>query len=407
MTEEELLELESRLSFQFFWEEANQDPNSPGYGLIRDRAPGQKEMASIASMGYGLTAYAIGVERGWVGRKEAEERTIGMLGTMLNNVEHNHGFFHHFLDMQTAKQYRGCEISVIDTAILICGAIASGEYFGGEVKALADRLYRQVDWNWYRNPATNQFYMGYLENKGGHFGTWDHYAEQFMMYFLGAGSPTHPADPEMFYDFDRYVGSYNGIEPIIHSTQGALFVYQFSHAWFDLRGKIDRDGRDWFENSVLASKAARQFCIDRAGQYRTFGPNSWGLTACDGPKGYSGGYGADPNTTDRDFVDSTIPPCGAAGSIVFTPRESIDALMHFYHEVPQLWGKYGFRDAYNLDVTPTWVAEDVIGIDKGITLLMIENYRSEFVWNIFMKNKHVQEGMKKTGVVSREANTLA
>lgn len=393
------------MSFQFFWDEANVDPNSPGYGLIRDRAPGQKNMASIASMGFGLTAYAIGAERGWVGTEDAFERSRGMLLTMLRHADHRHGFFHHFLHMETAKQYEGCEISVIDTAIFLCGAITAGEYFGGEVKRLAGELYERVDWNWYRNPKTNQFYMGYLEQDGGHFGKWDHYAEQFMMYFLGAGSPTHPVNPEMFYDFDRYVGSYGGFHPIIHSTQGALFVYQFSHAWFDLRGRKDRDGVDWFENSVLASKAARQFCIDRADRYKTFGPNSWGLTACDGPGGYSGGYGADPNTAEEDFVDSTIAPCGAAGSIVFTPKESIDALLHFYNEVPGLWGPYGFRDAFNLDAEPAWVGEDVIGIDKGITLLMIENYRSGFVWKLFMNNKYAQEGMERTGVIRREASS--
>lgn len=401
MNSEALLELESRRSFEFFWNEANANLESAGYGLIRDRAPGLPDMASIASVGYGLAGIAIGAERGWVTKEQAYERALGTMNTLFNHAEQRHGFFFHFLDMNTANQFGGCEVSVIDTAIAICGVLFAGEYFGGEVRAQAHKIYERVEWNWYRNPATNQFYMGYNDHEGRHFGTWDHYAEQFMMYFLGASSPTHATDPEMFYDFDRYVGHYGEFGPVIHSTQGALFVYQFSHAWFDLRNKVDRAGVDWFENSVQASKANRQFCIDRADTYKTFGPDSWGLTACDGPRGYSGGYGASPNVSKPDFVDSTIPPCGAAGSIVFTPEESISTLQHFYNDFPSLWGRYGFQDAYNLDETPAWYASDVIGIDKGITLLMIENYRTGFVWQYFMQNPYVQKGMQLCGLVDK------
>ncbi len=403
ISNEELLELESRKSFEFFWEEANTDPHSPGYGLIRDRAPGLPSMSSIASVGYGLTAIAIAASRGWVSEAEAEQRVLGTLNTFLKHAEQRHGFYFHFLDMDTAKPYGGCEVSVIDTAILICGALAAGQYFGGEAEELAKELYERVEWDWYRNAETNQFYMGYDDKSGRHFGTWDHYAEQFMMYFLGAASPTHPVPADMFEDFTRYLGYYGGVGPVIHSTGGALFVYQFSHAWFDLRGREDKFGVDWFQNSVNATLANRQFCIDNAGKSATFGPNSWGLTACDGPRGYSGGYGANPNTTKNDYVDGTIPPCGAAGSIVFTPEESIAAMQHYYTHYPNLWGRYGFKDAYNLDEQPEWYAEDVIGIDKGITLLMIENYRTGFVWRQFMDIPVVRLGMARCMGAPRSA----
>lgn len=396
MRDEKILDLESKGCFDFFWNEANSDENSKGYGLIRDRAPGIPKMASIASVGYGLTALVIGVERKWVTYDEAYERALGTMKTFWSNVHHVNGFFFHFLDIHTAKRYKRCEVSVIDTAILICGILTAGEYFGGEVKELAEKIYLRVDWNWYVDHNRNLYFMGYTPEKG-HFGEWDFFAEQFMMYFLGAASTTHPINPELFYIFERHHNAYKDYPEIIHTRTGSLFTYQFSHAWYDLRNTYDRYGFDWWENSVVATKMNRQFCMDNSNKFKTFGANSWGLTACDGPRGYTGCYGAPPSEKSNTghYTDGTVPPCGAAGSIVFTPDFVIDTLNYLYGNVSELWGKYGFNDAYNLDITPSWYCKDVIGIDKGITLLMIENYRTGLVWDVFMKNKYAKLGMEK------------
>lgn len=409
---EELLKLESRACFEFFWNEVNTDINSPGFGLISDRVPTDGTMASIASVGFGLTAIVIGVERGWIQFEQGYVRTLGTLNTLWNNVENVNGFYYHFIDMNTGRRWGNCEVSNVDTAIAICGALTAAEYFGGEVKEKAQQIYERVNWEWFRDPVRNQFYMGYSPEKGFE-GYWDFYAEQMMMYFLGAASPTYPVNSDMFYSFIRHESSYNNGLPFINSWYGSIFTYQFTHAWFDFKGLVDKDGVDWWQNSVKASIASRQYCIDESKRYKTFGENSWGLTACDGPFGYSGRYGAPPsgskfmgryNTHHRN--DGTIPPCGAAGSIVFTPVEAINSLCYYYENFPQLWGKYGFKDAYNLDVSPVWFAEDYIGIDKGITLLMIENYGTNLVWDIFMKNKYVQLGIERCGLVE-ESNVAA
>ncbi|WP_062236063.1 glucoamylase family protein [Fictibacillus sp. FJAT-27399] len=400
LTNEQLLELESKHSFLFFWNETNTDCGSPGFGLIRDRAPGDPDMCSVASVGYGLTALVIGAEREWISRDAAYERADGTLNTLLLNAEEVNGFFYHFLSMETGKRARKSEVSIIDTAIALCGAMTAGEYFGGKIKEKTQQLYERVNWEWYRNPETNQFYMGYTPERG-HWGAWDLYAEQFMMYFLAAASPTHPVNPEMFYDFHRQVSSYGDGPLFIYTWLGSLFTFQFSHAWFDLQNKTDQDGIDWWENSVKATLAHRQYCIDESKTFKTYGPNSWGLTACDGPAGYSGRYGAPPSgrdgANDLHHPDGTVPPAGAIGSIVFTPQESMEAMQHYYNNVPELWGEYGFIDAYNLDVTPAWFGTNVIGIDKGISLLMIENYRSGLVWKWFMKNEYAQKGLQLTG----------
>lgn len=399
---EQFLELESLKSFEFFWKEANSKLGSPGYGLIRDRAPGNPGLSSVASVGFGLTAIAIGADRGWVPKQEAYDRALGTLNTLLNHAEQKNGFFYHFLNMDDAKRAGKSEVSIIDTAITVNGAITAGEYFGGEVKAKAEELYKRIDWEWYRDPNRNMFHMAYSPEEG-FKGWWDFYAEQLMVYMLASGSPTHPTNPEMFYSFKRDVKAYGDGKPFIHSWFGSLFTHQYSYAWFDFRGKTDREGVDWWENSVIATKANRQFSIAKSTDYKSLGPNAWGLTASDGPNGYNGRYGAGPSgfANDQHFVDGTVPPSGAAGAIVFTPEESKTALAH-YSEIPGLLGEYGFKDAYNLDVSPAWFDRDVIGIDKGITLLMIENYRDGFVWKTYMKNMFVRQGADKIGIRSRD-----
>ncbi|WP_161793348.1 glucoamylase family protein [Cohnella kolymensis] len=377
--------------------------------MVRDRAPGTalnaQNMSSVASVGFGLSAIVIGADRGWITREEGFERARGTLNTLLHHAAQKNGFFYHFLNMQTAERYGSTELSIIDTGIAINGALSAGEYFGGEVKELADQLYKNVDWEWYRDPNPgerfNQFYMGYSPEHG-FSGHWDFYAEQFMLYFLGAASPTHPVNSDMFYDFMRRPASYGGYPEFIHSWFGSIFTHQFSFAWFDMRNMVDREGVNWWNNSVVATKSSRQFAIDNSAKYKTFGPDSWGLTASDGPYGYEGRYGSAPSGfgNDQHRIDGTMAPAGTLGSIVFTPNEVISALRHYY-SYPNLIGEYGLKDAYNLDVSAEgWYGEDVIGIDKGITLVMIENYRTGLLWNLMNKNKYVQAGMKKVGLVN-------
>ncbi len=284
-------------------------------------------------------------------------------------------------------------MSVIDTALLLMGAMAAGEYFGGECMRLWEELYGEVDWDWYRDPRLNQYYMGYHE-KEGHFGHWDHYAEQFIMYFLGVAAPEHPVPPSLFYDCPLFCDVYKDSGLIYHSYCGGLFVYQFSHAFLNLQGKRDRRGIDWYENSRRAVKAARQYCIDNPGQKKTYGADAWGMTACMTPHGYSGAQGALPCVgNDKNEADGTVPPCGAIGSMPFCPEEVESAARH-YASMPQLQGKYGFLDAYNLDVEPAWFSDRYIGIDKGISLLMIENYRSGLIWRLTDQNRYMQRAFE-------------
>ena len=402
---EVLLVKELKKCYDFFINEANLDINSKGYGLIKDKYGKSEEVSSIASVGFGLAGLIIGVKRKWIKYETAKFRTSKTLDTFLNNVEGENGFFYHFVNMNTGKREWNCEISIIDTAIFICGALISGEFFEGEVKEKAIQLYKKVNWEWYRNKENNYFYMGYSKEKG-FSGAWDMYAEQLMLYVLGVASPTYPVNKEMYVCLKKEKVNYKNLEDIIYTYCGTLFTYQFSHAWIDFRDREDENGIDWFENSKKASLANRLYCIDNNKKFRTYNENSWGITACIGPKGYSGEYGAMPYDKDFKFLnDGTIPPCGAAGSIVFTPKESIMALENYYNNYPKLWGKYGFKDAYNLE-NGEWYSKETLGIDKGITMLMLENYLTETIWQYFMKNKYVQKGLEILNITKKDKEKI-
>jgi hypothetical protein len=257
-----------------------------------------------------------------------------------------------------------------------------------------EAIYKRVNWQKYYDADRNYFFMGYKPESGG-FGQWDHYAEQMMQYILGVASPTYPVSRKIYAGFDRSLGKYGEYE-FRNSPGGSLFTHQFSHAWFDFKDKVDADGINWYDNSVIATLAARQYCIDHPENFKTFGENSWGLTACEGPDGYRG-YGSAPfhPNCDVNINDGTVAPCASIGSLPFAPKEVKAAVEHFYNEVPQLWSKYGFLDAYNLD--RDWTAPIVIGIDKGISLLMIENERSNLIYDLYMTNEYVKKAEQMLG----------
>lgn len=396
-TAEEIIELEMRASFDFFWTQAVTAEGSAAYGLISDRAPGNPGLASIASVGFGLTAIVIGVEKGYITQEQGFERVDKTLDT-LASMDHVEGFFYHFVNMSNAKRSGNSEVSVIDTGILMMGVLTAGDYFGLQTKSNA--LYERVNWPWYVDQSNHQFYMAYTP-EGGFAGHWDFYAEQLMLYVLGAGSPTHPTGLAEYNSFIRDKKRYGDGELFIHSWFGSIFTYQYSHAWIDFKDTTDDQGVNWYDNSVAATKAHYDFAVKVEKNYKTIGADAWGLTASDGPGGYNGLIGAPPSGYDNKShkVDDTVAPSGAIGSILFLPEEVKTAMLNYYN-VQKLFGTYGFVDAYNL--TKNWKAGDVIGIDKGITLLMLANYQDNIVYNVSMSNPYLLQGMENLNIKKAE-----
>ena len=368
-------------SILYFAGEAN-----PANGLIKDSSrPGAP--ASVAAVGFGLTALCIGSERGWIDREQAYERALKTLRTFRDTVPNERGFFYHFLDMRTGSRAWSSELSSIDTALFLAGALFAGEYFKGtEVEILAKEIYDRVDWQWMMN-GRNVMCMGWRPESGFLPYYWDSYSEAMILYALAIGSPTYPIPAGSWRAWSRPVDSYKDYK-LIHCYTGSIFTYQYSHAWIDFR-KIYDDGVNYYENSVSATKANREFCIDNATAHKTYGEDSWGLTACIGPSGYRG-YGARPGEA---FNDGTIAPSGMAGSIVFDWQASIAGLKNLYDRHGKaLYGKYGFKDAFNVD--KNWWAEEYLGIDVGITALMLENYKTGLVWEKFMRLEPVRKWME-------------
>lgn len=407
LTDSVFLDLVQRASFDFFWLEANANN-----GLIKDRSA-SGAACSIASVGFGLTAITIGIDRGWITREAGRTRVLNTLKTFWTKPQGREtsgrigykGFFYHFLDMNTALRTWNSELSSIDTALLLAGILDMKQYFTSsdaaenDIRALADSIYYRVDWNWMRNFQPN-ITGGWFPESGFINWWWAGYNEAMIMNILGLGSPTHAIQSPTWnawtsgYQWQTQYGQTYVIFP-------PLFGHQYSHCWIDFRNIQDAymrgKGINYFENSRRATLAARAYAIANPRGHKGYGENVWGLTACDGPNGYSA-RGAPPAQND----DGTIAPTAAASSIPFTPQESIAAMRHMYDTYrAQLWTKYGFRDAFNLNVN--WWGPDVIGIDEGPIVLMIENYRTGKVWQRFMQNADIQRGLQKAGFTLNNA----
>ena len=381
-------------AFLYFQERAD-----PQTGLVLDRAkadgsPEPRRVASIAATGFGLTALCIGAEHGWIARPAAEARVLATLRFLSTRLPREHGWFYHFIDMQTGERQWKSELSSIDTALLLAGVLTTRAYFGehSEIGRLAESIYEAVDFPWMLNGNPHLLSMGWKPESGFLSDRWDRYCELMILYLEAIGSPTHPIPADSWYAWRRPHVRYAGYDFI---SVAPLFTHQYSHAWVDFRGLAETRGEhtNWFQNSVTATKAHRDFCINLRSKFPDYGPDAWGITASDSAKGYLawGGPPMDP------AIDGTLVPCAPGGSLMFTPAIALAALEHMHTMLDgRVYQHYGFVDAFN--PLTHWIDPDVIGIDQGITLLSAENMRTGNVWRWFMRDGHIREAIAKVGL---------
>jgi hypothetical protein len=422
-----------RRTFDFFWETTN-----PANGLVPDRWP-TPSFSSIAAVGFGLTVYPVGAERGWITREQAAQRVLTTLeffrnapqGPAARGMAGHKGFYYHFLDMQSGARFETVELSTIDTTLLLAGALFCQTYFDRDdptearIRDLAEELYRAADWTYFltRPPRIS---MAWTPEHGFGVADWHGLNEGAILYILALGSPTHPVSKA---SWDAWTSTYQwksfyGFE---HVNFGPLFGHQYSHIWIDFRGIQDeyfrQKGIDFFENSRRAAFSQQAYALDNPGAWRGYGRDIWGLTACDGPgDGYAfidgrqrlfWSYSARAAAADEIRDDGTIAPTAAAASIAFAPEIAIPAIQAMKERYgSKLYQKYGFLDSFNPTITAPppfpllhgtidpelgWFDGDYLGIDQGPIVLMIENYRTGLIWEVMKKNPHLVRGLRRAG----------
>jgi hypothetical protein len=395
-------------NFDYFWYSAN-----PANGLVPDRMVNSStpSACSIAAVGFGLTAIGIGIDHGWISRTQGVARVLATLNTFAQGpqgpgasgtIGYN-GWFYHFLDMNTALRTSNSELSSIDTTLLLAGILYAKQYFNGtnadetSIRTAADAIFNGVNWT-FMAQGTNKVAMGWQPTSGfTTFGNWVGYDEGMLIYLLGIGTATNPVPASGWnywtsgYTWATYYGeSFVPFPP--------LFGHEYSHCWVDFRHIADAymnsNSSTYFENSRRAALAQQSYCIANPADEVGYSSNVWGLTACDGPSGYEA-HGAPPALND----DGTIAPTAPGGAMAFTPEISLPTLQYFYsHFRTHVWTANGFLDSFNQ--TQQWYDTDELGIDQGPIVIMIENYRTQRVWQLFMQNPEIQRGLQLAGFVS-------
>lgn len=415
-----LLDAVQREGFNYFLHETN-----PVNGLVVD-ATRDGSPASIAAVGLGLTGYPVAIERGFINRAEAAQRTLATLRFFWRSPQGTEpgatgyrGFYYHFLDMHTGARAWQCELSTVDTALLLAGMLTAAAYFDQgnsaerEIRDLAERLYSRVDWQWAQNDGLTVTH-GWTPEKGFLPYRWQGYDEALILYILGLGSPTHPLPPE---SYQAWTTTYDWrtVDGTSYLHAGPLFTHQLSHLWIDFRGIRDAFMRekdaDYFENSRRATLLQQRYAIRNPNGFAGYGALGWGLTACDGP----GPVHRVIDGVPRDFFgyvargvpdgpdDGTLAPWGVMASLPFAPEIVVPTIVAIRHLRLGGGHRYGYKTVYN----PTfpdpagskngWVAPSFCGLNQGPIVIMIENYRSGLIWQLLRHCRFVTNGLKAAG----------
>ena len=416
------LEALQRETFNYFVHEAN-----PANGLILDKTA-KNWPASIAATGLALAAYPVGVERGFLARSAAVDRTLTTLRFFWNSPQGPdpgatgyHGFYYHFLDMQTGRRVWNCELSTIDSAFLLAGGLAAAEYFNGdsaeerEIRDLANALFLRADWVWAQNGGTTVTH-GWRPESGFIDYRWQGYDEALLLYILGLASPTHPL-PKISYDAWLSTYRWEQCYGFDYLYAGALFTHQLSHVWIDFRGIQDafmrEKGIDYFENSRRATYVQQRYAIENPRKFAGYGEHCWGITASEGP----GPATLKLQGVERTFFDylgrgvpygpddGTLAPWAIVASLPFAPEIVLPAIDFCIHQAKLKDSHaYGFKASFN----PThpgeasnpfgwWVSPWHFGLNEGPIVLMIENYRSGMLWRLMRDCSHIQAGLRRAG----------
>lgn len=396
---DELLDKVQRQTLRYFWDFA--EPNS---GMARERNT-SGHLVTTGGTGFGIMAMIAGVERGWLGREEVLQR-VTHISEFLRDADRFHGAWSHWIDGRTGNALRFSELDdggdLVETAFLVQGLLTAREYFDRDhpaesnLRQLVDELWHGVDWTWYTR-GQNVLYWHWSANHGFAMNmTIRGWHEALIVYVLAAGSPTYPIRPEVYHQGWASNGNmrngryfYDLRLPLGPDFGGPLFFAHYSFLGLDPRGLHD-EYADYWEQNRNHTLINHRYAIANPNGFCHYSDSLWGITASDDPEV---GYQAHA-PFDRD--NGTITPTAALSSMPYTPEESIRALNTFYYYLyDDLWGEYGFKDAFNFE--HNWFADSYLAIDQGPIVVMIENYRSGLLWEVFMRNEAVAIGLQRLG----------
>ncbi|MBD3749979.1 MAG: beta-glucosidase [Sphingobacteriales bacterium] len=410
LSDDALIDLVQRQTFQYFWSGA--EPHS---GAARERIhtdgkypENDQNIVATGATGFGLMALISGIDRGYVSRKDGVQRLYKVLN-FLSKADRFHGAWPHWMVGETGKVKPFSNFDdggdLVETSFIAQGLICVKQYFKNgnqtekSLSALANQLWKGIDFDWYRN-GKNILYWHWSPGYAWKMNFPVHgYNECLVMYVLGASSPTHPIH-KIVYDEGwasngeiKSPRSYDGIKlQLFHQGNaphgGPLFWAHYSFLGLAPQGLVDGLNIDYGMETKNQALINYQWCVDNPLNFKGYGKNSWGLTSSYSIKGYAG----HAPQTGSDL--GVIAPTAAISSIVYTPKESIAAIRYWYEDrKSQLWGKYGFYDAFS--DTGNWYSTGYLGIDQGPEVVMLENYRSGLLWKLFMNDPDVQAGLKK------------
>jgi hypothetical protein len=388
--------------FEYFQTYTNLDETSHGFGLSVDHCE-KLEVASIASTGFYLSSLIIGVNQNLISYEEAFNQAKLTLETLLYQVEHYHGFFYHFLDINTGKRFMKNEISTIDTALCLCGVVSVSSFFKEDIELLSNQILKRVDWKHFVFEKENKLYFhmaynpdndgDYTNGRAGFVHQWDMFAEQLMMYVLAAKQIPELV-PNLYHSFKRYKAD-DSKNKFIMTPGNTLFVYQFPLAWFNLKDIVDDENISWFDNARAATLNHQKCSLENQDKYKTFSKYLFGFTASITEKGYRV-FKCLPNVHNELRTDGTVSPSGPLGSFPFTPEISYQSLLEML-KIDGLYGPYGFYDAFNIKEDSIWITNRYYGINQGLILLMLDAVTDHSVYDAFMQHENVVYGMDVIG----------
>ena len=419
-TETEMLNELLKESFEYFLQNTN-----PANGLIADKT--QKESpCSIAVVGLGLSCYTVAVQHGLITRQDAIERTLTTLRYFRDAPQGLHaratgykGFYYHFLHMETGERVWESELSTVDTALFIAGALTAAAYFGNEtrdekeIRQIADELYRRIDWQWALNGGATISH-GWMPESGFLAEHWNTgYSEAMIMYILAMGSPTYPIGEVGYHEWVSTF-EWKNLYGIDHLYAGPLFIHQLSHMWLDFKGiKDDYNktvGIDYFENSCRATRIQQLYAIDNPFNFKMYGKYCWGLSASDGPgpvtKIVDGHKIKFYNYTARGVGctdDGTVSPWAVVASLPFAPDIVLDTVRHIIGQLKLIKnGDNGLHASFNATfpkkVIPNgWVSPWQFGLNQGPVVLMIANCQDAMIWKLMRQCPYIVAGLRRAG----------